>query len=248
MGEDVGRHQQLVTNHPLDGVPPPIKLGLHGLDHDAAPGPDLAPPRFPESWVAMAGAVRAARLRVERVVVIGLPRNRNASDRGSTLPETMPPFRACGVVSGEMQLSRRWTFTKAALAMLLAGCAVTPTLTPSTASSPSPGASATAAASPSPQHGSDFPLANGPDHLRVELVVNGLHAPTGITNAGDGTGRLFITEQAGRVRMVGAGGALDPKPFVNLTGRITAGGERGLLGLAFHPGFATNRRLFVDYT
>jgi glucose/arabinose dehydrogenase len=147
-----------------------------------------------------------------------------------------------------MQLTCRRTFTTAALAMLLAGCTVTPTSTQSTAASPSPGPSATKAASPSPQLGSDFPLANGPDHLRAELVVDGLQAPIGITNAGDGTGRLFISEQAGRVRVVGAGGALDPQPFVELSGRITSGGERGLLGLAFHPGFATNRRLFVDYT
>ena len=79
-------------------------------------------------------------------------------------------------------------------------------------------------------------------------MVKGLRAPTGVTNAGDGTGRLLITERAGKVRVVNADGALDPEPFVDLTGRIISGGERGLLGLAFHPSFATNRRLFVDYT
>jgi glucose/arabinose dehydrogenase len=129
-------------------------------------------------------------------------------------------------------------------ALVLAGCGMTPTSTPS----PSPGASATSEASASPQLGSGSPLANGPDKLAVQLVVKGLDLPDGITNAGDGSGRLFINEQAGKVRVVSAAGALSPTPFLDLTSRIKLGGERGLLGLAFHPHFATNRRLFVDYT
>ena len=142
----------------------------------------------------------------------------------------------------------RQSISTAVLTLLLAGCAATPTSTPTTASSPSPGISASGVASASPQLGGSFPLANGPDHLRVEKVVGGLRAPTGVSNAGDGSGRLFVTEQAGRVRVVRADGGLDPQPFVDLTGRIASGGERGLLGLAFHPRFATSRRLFVDYT
>jgi glucose/arabinose dehydrogenase len=143
-----------------------------------------------------------------------------------------------------MLLIRHGTCSTAVLAVVLAGCAMTPTSTPS----PSPGASATSEASASPQLGSGSPLANGPDKLAVQLVVKGLDLPDGITNAGDGSGRLFITEQAGKVRVVSADGALSPTPFVDLTSRIKVGGERGLLGLTFHPGFATNRRLFVDYT
>ena len=147
-----------------------------------------------------------------------------------------------------MLLIHRRTCSTVVLALALAGCAMTPTSTPSRTPSPSPGASATSEATASPQLGSGSPLANGPDTLAVELVVKGLDAPTGITNAGDGSGRLFVNEQAGKVRVVSAGGALSAKPFVDLTSRIKSGGERGLLGLAFHPGFATNRRLFVDYT
>jgi glucose/arabinose dehydrogenase len=143
-----------------------------------------------------------------------------------------------------MLLIRHGTCSTAVLAVVLAGCAMTPTSTPS----PSPGASATSEASASPQLGSGSPLANGPDKLAVELVVKGLDLPDGVTNAGDGSGRLFINEQAGKVRVITAGGALSPTPFVDLTSRIKSGGERGLLGLAFHPRFATNRRLFVDYT
>jgi glucose/arabinose dehydrogenase len=147
-----------------------------------------------------------------------------------------------------MLLIRHGPCSTVVLALVLAGCGMTPTSTPSRTPSPSPGASATSEASASPQLGSGSPLANGPDKLAVELVVKGLDLPDGVTNAADRSGRLFVNEQAGKVRVVSAGGALSAMPFVDLTSRIKSGGERGLLGLAFHPGFATNRRLFVDYT
>jgi glucose/arabinose dehydrogenase len=81
----------------------------------------------------------------------------------------------------------------------------------------------------------------------VPVVTGGLEAPVLATHAGDGSGRLFILEQPGRVRIV-AGGRLVPRPFLDLTGRVLAGGERGLLGLAFHPRYRSNGRFFVNYT
>jgi len=92
------------------------------------------------------------------------------------------------------------------------------------------------------------PLDSGPDQLRLELVADGLRDPIGLTSAGDGSGRLFVNERDGIVRVIGADGRLQDRPFVDLSDRIAAGGERGLLGLAFHPDFATNRRLFVHYS
>jgi glucose/arabinose dehydrogenase len=83
--------------------------------------------------------------------------------------------------------------------------------------------------------------------IDLELVVDGLERPVFVGHAGDGSGRLFVLEQTGRIRIV-AGGALLERPFLNLAGRIRAGGERGLLGLAFHPDYASNRRLLVNYT
>ena len=68
-----------------------------------------------------------------------------------------------------------------------------------------------------------------------------------VTTANDRSGRLFIVEQAGRIR-IWAGGSLRQRPFLDLGARVLAGGERGLLGLAFHPQFAANRRFFVNYT
>ena len=77
-------------------------------------------------------------------------------------------------------------------------------------------------------------------------VVSGLEAPLHLT-APPGDGRLFVVEQPGRIRVV-KGGQLLPRPFLDLTAKVGYGGERGLLGLAFHPGYAANGRFYVDYT
>ena len=79
------------------------------------------------------------------------------------------------------------------------------------------------------------------------VVPSGLAAPLFLTHAGDNSGRLFVVERAGRVRIL-AGGALRQRPFLDIGGRVLAGGEQGLLGLAFHPQYLTNGRFFVSYT
>jgi glucose/arabinose dehydrogenase len=81
----------------------------------------------------------------------------------------------------------------------------------------------------------------------LELVAEGLASPLFAAHAGDGGGRLFVLEQAGRVRVIRDGRVL-PEPFLDISGRVSAGGERGLLGLAFAPTFAADGRFFVDYT
>ena len=121
---------------------------------------------------------------------------------------------------------------------------------PATPSPSAGGASATPQASPTAsQPGSTIPpLDTGPDRLRLERVADGLDDPIGLTSAGDGSGRLFVNERSGVVRVIARDGRLQDRAFVDLSDRIDAGGERGLLGLAFHPNFATNRRLFVHYS
>ncbi len=84
--------------------------------------------------------------------------------------------------------------------------------------------------------------------LTLTAVTSGLASPTVITHAGDGSGRLFVVEQGGTIRIVNSGGTLMPTPFLDISGRILSGGERGLLGLAFPPGFSTKRYFYVDYT
>ncbi|HVT44354.1 MAG TPA: PQQ-dependent sugar dehydrogenase [Thermoanaerobaculia bacterium] len=78
-------------------------------------------------------------------------------------------------------------------------------------------------------------------------LVSSLQSPVGAAHAGDGSGRLFILEQAGRIRVF-QNGALLPEPFLDIAGRVRFGGEQGLLGLAFHPDFAANGFFFVNYT
>ncbi len=90
--------------------------------------------------------------------------------------------------------------------------------------------------------------AGGPAAVRFQPVATGLHAPIGITNAADSSGRMFVNEQAGTIRVLGRGGSPQGDLFGDLRDRVLTGAERGLLGLAFHPQFAANRRLFVDYT
>ena len=83
--------------------------------------------------------------------------------------------------------------------------------------------------------------------LRLQPVVGELEQPVLVTHAGDGSGRLFVVEQPGRILVVD-GGELLQEPFLDIRDAVAAGGERGLLGLAFHPAFADNRRFFVHYT
>src|SRR5690242_18084611 len=81
----------------------------------------------------------------------------------------------------------------------------------------------------------------------VTRVVGGLSAPLDVVDPGDGSGRLFVAEQGGRIRIV-RDGALVERPFLDIHDRITTGGERGLLGITVHPGYPTDPRIFVDYT
>jgi glucose/arabinose dehydrogenase len=83
--------------------------------------------------------------------------------------------------------------------------------------------------------------------IQLEPVVSGLNSPVAITHAGDGTGRLFITLQTGKI-LIYNGSQLLATPFLEIGSLITTGGERGLLSVAFHPNYVANGFLFVDYT
>ncbi len=85
------------------------------------------------------------------------------------------------------------------------------------------------------------------EKLAFTEVSRGFSAVTSIAHAGDGSGRLFITEQVGRVLVHDGRQVLDP-PFLDIRDRVQAGGERGLLSVAFHPSHASNGHFFVNYT
>jgi glucose/arabinose dehydrogenase len=142
------------------------------------------------------------------------------------------------------------------LALVVAGCGVeaSPSLPTPPLVTPTPVVATPAASSPvvtpapSVDAPSDTPPAPSPaTAIGLELVVDDLESPLFAAHAGDGSGRLFVLEQEGRVRVV-RDGRLLPEAFLDIRGRIAAGGERGLLGLAFAPTFATDGRFFVDYT
>jgi glucose/arabinose dehydrogenase len=88
--------------------------------------------------------------------------------------------------------------------------------------------------------------------VSLQLVAEGLTAPVALTYAPDGSGRLFIADQAGTVRVIGADGRLLPEPFLDVRNKmVRLNGdydERGLLGLAFHPNYRANGRFFVYYS
>ncbi len=83
--------------------------------------------------------------------------------------------------------------------------------------------------------------------IALRSVVRGLASPVGMAIAGDGSRRLFVIEQPGTIRIV-ASGRLRARPFLDMVEKVSSGGERGLLGLAFHPRFEKNRRFYVNYT
>jgi glucose/arabinose dehydrogenase len=78
-------------------------------------------------------------------------------------------------------------------------------------------------------------------------VASGLRHPLDLQAAPGDRERLYVVEQGGTIRVL-RNGQLSGAAFLDVSGRVSSGGERGLLGLAFHPQFATNRRFFVNYT
>jgi glucose/arabinose dehydrogenase len=133
-----------------------------------------------------------------------------------------------------------------ALALLATACgSQSPTASPSsgpTVTEPSP------APSPTPEP-TPPALRSGPDRLGLELVTGTFTLPTGVTNAGDGSERLFVVERGGRIWIVNHDRTVAPTPFLDIVPRVLSGGqEQGLLGLAFHPRYAETGRFFVAYT
>jgi glucose/arabinose dehydrogenase len=88
-------------------------------------------------------------------------------------------------------------------------------------------------------------------HVDIKLVADGLISPIGVVAVPDNSKRLFIVDQPGKIWMVDSTGTKSATPFMDLTPRVVALSpgydERGLLGLAFHPQFATNHKFYVYY-
>jgi glucose/arabinose dehydrogenase len=113
-------------------------------------------------------------------------------------------------------------------------------ITPATSSTPSPAATATAAPT-SAGSPTEVPAVT----ISLKTVVSGLPSPIGVSSA-PGDPRLFVIGQSGKIVIVRDGKAAGT--FLDISGRISCCGERGLLGLAFHPHYASNGLFFVRYT
>src|SRR3990170_563576 len=83
--------------------------------------------------------------------------------------------------------------------------------------------------------------------VALRQAADGLTNPVHLTHAGDRSGRLFVVEQAGRIRIL-KDGRLLPRPFLDIREKVTSGGELGLLSVAFHPRYPENGRFFVNYS
>jgi len=100
-------------------------------------------------------------------------------------------------------------------------------------------------ATSTPADVSSFP---DPAGFKWEEVVSGLKRPVGVISASDGSGRLFILEQAGRILIYDGQQLLDT-PFLDIRGRVgSSGSEQGLLGLAFPPDYPDSGVFYIDYT
>jgi len=90
-------------------------------------------------------------------------------------------------------------------------------------------------------------IAQTPEAIVLVPVATSLADPALVTNAKDGSHRIFIAELTGVVKVLQPGASV-PTVFLDIRSRVVQGGELGLLGLAFHPQYQTNRRFFVFYT
>ncbi|HJP88288.1 MAG TPA: PQQ-dependent sugar dehydrogenase [Candidatus Limnocylindrales bacterium] len=139
------------------------------------------------------------------------------------------------------------------LAALVAACSGNAPQPPATSSAPiapatspptlaataTPSAAATAAATGSAIDG--LSITSAP-FAKISGSALSMAAPD------DGTGRLFVGGQDGRIWVVNRDGSVEQQPLVDLSARIRSGGEQGLLGLAVHPAFPMDPRVFVDFT
>lgn len=123
----------------------------------------------------------------------------------------------------------------------------TATLEPTAEATPDPTAEATAEPTVEPTEDS-----SAPNTVALSLVAEGFAAPVAMVAAPDDSGRLFVVDQIGQVRIVSADGQVAAEPFLDIQDRMVqlneGYDERGLLGMAFHPDFAENGRFFIYYS
>ena len=86
-----------------------------------------------------------------------------------------------------------------------------------------------------------------PPPIRLEKFLDGFELPVQVTHAGDGSGRIFVVEQGGRIKVVQNGVAND-EPFLDISDRISCCGELGLMNIVFPPSFKVSQQFYLSYT
>jgi glucose/arabinose dehydrogenase len=124
----------------------------------------------------------------------------------------------------------------ALVAALAVGCGATATGSPDDETAPSSAGTAATATDKA-----------GAVRLRLVRVARGLSSPVYATAPSSEPNRLYVVEQAGRIRIV-ENGKLRSAPFLDIVSQVKSGGEQGLLSVAFHPRYASNGLFYVDYT
>src|SRR5262245_13630666 len=85
-----------------------------------------------------------------------------------------------------------------------------------------------------------------PVTVSLQVIATGFNSPLDVEQPSDNSGRLFVAEQGGTIKII-QGGSLLAQPFLNISSKVINSGEMGLLGMTFHPGFSTNRKFYVNY-
>lgn len=115
-----------------------------------------------------------------------------------------------------------------------------PTATPTATSTSTPSATVTPSATATP---ATFAWPT----IALTTIASGLGSPVDLADPDDGSGRLFVVEQAGRVRIV-RNGQVEPTPLLDITDRVRCCGERGLLGIALPPDYTQKGYFYLNYT
>lgn len=173
----------------------------------------------------------------------------------TTTPTSTPTITATPTSAGTATLSRTPTRTPTRTATAsptrtpTRTATGTPTRTPTRTATRTPTGTSTRTptATPTPTPTLTPTPAFAWPTLATASPLGGFSSPVQLTNAGDGSGRIFVVEQGGLIRII-RNGAIVAGSFLNVTNRVSSGGERGLLSVAFPPGFSSSRRFYVNYT
>jgi glucose/arabinose dehydrogenase len=167
------------------------------------------------------------------VTVVGLP---SGADAAIAISDSTGRIVATLTSPGPVVVNGPGAFTVSANPVIVASLTYVPTMAPVTISVPTP---------PSTTPVSVIYAAAPPLRLRFEAVTTGLAAPTFLASA-PGSGDLYVVEQPGRIRKLVDG--TPQTPIIDISARVASGGERGMLSLAFDPGFASNGYVYVYFT